>query len=101
MADHLEPIRRVFRNAGLYHHAADDLLCGELASAAAPPAALAAPAGWRVVWFTGSFKRGSERWEIYDPEGNGGAVDKADIRDDMVRGLLDALAAANKESTND
>lgn len=28
--DKLEPIRQVFRNAGLYHHAADDLLCGEL-----------------------------------------------------------------------
>lgn len=56
--------------------------------------AAAVPAGWRVVWFTGSFKRGSERWEIYDPEGNGGAVDKGDIRDDMVWGLLDALAAA-------
>ena len=39
--DKLEPIRRVFRSAGLYHHAADDLLCGELADAAAPPAALA------------------------------------------------------------
>lgn len=60
------------------------------------PAALAVPAEWRVMWFTGSFKRGSERWEIYDPEGNGGAVDKGDIRDDMVRGLLDALAAERK-----
>jgi hypothetical protein len=34
--DKLEPIRRVFRNAGLYHHASDDLLCGELASAVQP-----------------------------------------------------------------
>ena len=67
----------------------------------APPAALAVPAGWRVFWFTGSFKRGSERWEIYDPEGNGGAVDKSDIRDDMVWGLLDALATTNKENNHD
>lgn len=28
--DKLEPIRAVFRSAGLYHHASDDLLCGEL-----------------------------------------------------------------------
>ena len=27
-------IRRTFRDAGLYHHAADDLLCGELANVA-------------------------------------------------------------------
>ena len=39
MSDRLEPIRRAFRQAGLYHHAADDLLCGQLADAAAPPAA--------------------------------------------------------------
>ena len=38
MSDNLEPIRRVFRDAGLYHHAADDLLCRELAAVAAPPA---------------------------------------------------------------
>lgn len=38
MSDRLEPIRRAFRNAGLYHHAADDLLCSQLADAAAPPA---------------------------------------------------------------
>lgn len=31
---YVEHIRRVFRDAGLYHHAADDLLCGELASVA-------------------------------------------------------------------
>ena len=37
--DNIEPIRRAFRNAGLYHHAADDLLCSQLADAAAPPAA--------------------------------------------------------------
>jgi len=36
--DKLEPIRRVFRSAGLYHHASDDLLCGELASAVQPAA---------------------------------------------------------------
>jgi hypothetical protein len=34
--DKLEPIRRVFCNAGLYHHAYDDLLCQELAAVAAP-----------------------------------------------------------------
>jgi hypothetical protein len=34
--DKLEPIRRVFRSAGLYNLAADDLLCQELAAVAAP-----------------------------------------------------------------
>lgn len=38
--DELEPIRAAFRQAGLYHHAADDLLCQRLADAmAAKPAA--------------------------------------------------------------
>lgn len=64
--DKLEPIRRAFRQAGLYQHAADDLLCQRLAEAispaisyvadplgggvlavAAPPAALAVPEGVR------------------------------------------------------
>lgn len=36
MDESIEPIRRVFRDAGLYHHAADDLLCQELAAVAAP-----------------------------------------------------------------
>lgn len=34
MADKLEPIRAVFRQCGLYNHAADDLLCELLAAAA-------------------------------------------------------------------
>jgi hypothetical protein len=47
MNDNLEPIRRVFRSAGLYHHAADDLLCGELAAAVQPQAE---PVGeWMMV----------------------------------------------------
>jgi hypothetical protein len=35
--DNLEPIRRVFRIAGLYNLAADDLLCEQLAAAAVQP----------------------------------------------------------------
>lgn len=69
--DNIEPIRRVFRDAGLYHHAADDLLCGQLADAAAPPAALAEPL---FLLHTGTVY-GKERgdWEI---EANSGkAVD--------------------------
>jgi len=34
--DKLEPIRRVFLSAGLYHHVFDDVLCGELAAAVQP-----------------------------------------------------------------
>lgn len=71
MSDRLEPIRRAFRNAGLYHHAADDLLCGQLADAAASPAALAEPL---FLLHTGTVY-GKERgdWEI---EANSGkAVD--------------------------
>ncbi len=34
--DKLEPIRAVFRSAGLYNHAADDLLCERLAEAMTP-----------------------------------------------------------------
>jgi hypothetical protein len=42
--DKLEPIRRVFRSAGLYNLAADDLLCEQLAAVAAPqPQAEPAP----------------------------------------------------------
>lgn len=36
--DKLEPIRRVFRDAGLYNHAADDVLCERLANAPQPQA---------------------------------------------------------------
>jgi len=32
--DPLDPIRRVFREAGLYNHATDDLLCSRLAEVA-------------------------------------------------------------------
>ena len=49
MNDNLEPIRRVFRNAGLYNHAADDLLCGELAAAAAPQPQAAEVLGERCI----------------------------------------------------
>lgn len=66
----------------------------QIAAAQAQQPAAALPEGWRVMWFTGTVTRDSERWEVYDPDGNGGAVDKGDVRDDMVRGLLDALAAA-------
>ena len=34
--DKLEPIRAVFRQCGLYNHAADDLLCERLAEAMTP-----------------------------------------------------------------
>lgn len=64
-----------------------------LAATPAQQPAAAAPEGWRVMWFSSSIRPHGERWEIYDPEGNGGAVSAHDVRDDMVRGLLDALAA--------
>lgn len=46
MNDKLEPIRAVFREACLYNHAADDLLCQRLAEAVKPQAE---PVPWQSV----------------------------------------------------
>lgn len=59
-----------------------------------PAATAVVPKGWRVLNFTGSFKTRGERWEVYDPDGNGGAICDGDIIDPVLRDLLDALAAA-------
>jgi hypothetical protein len=57
----------------------------------------AAQGGWRVMQFTGSFKTSrNERWEVYDPSGNGGAVYDGDVLNSEVRALLDALATAQQ-----
>jgi len=52
------------------------------------------PDGWRVMRCTSSAKREDDKWEIYDPQGSGGAVSVHDVKDWAVRGLLDALSAA-------
>ncbi len=56
--------------------------------------AVGVPDGWRVMWFTGSFRSRGERWEIYGPDGSGGAVSAGDVVDESVSHLLDAMAAA-------
>ena len=83
-----------------YLRKADAVMAALMPLSANTPAqqpAAAVPVGWRVMRFTGTFKRGSERWEIYDPEGNGGTVDENDVLDDDVKRLLDALAAAERK----
>ena len=50
--------------------------------------------GWRVMHCTSSSQREGDKWEVYDPQGSGGVVSAHDVRDRVVRGLLDALAAA-------
>lgn len=49
--------------------------------------------GWRVVPFTGSFKRGDECWEVCAPNGSGGVIDKKEVPWPLA-GLLDMLAAS-------
>lgn len=61
------------------------------ASAEASPQA--EPVAWRVFKFTGSWKCADERWEVYSPDGSGGAVNESDVLDENVRALLDAMAA--------
>lgn len=61
-------------------------------AAQAPAADSEAVDGWRVLPFTGSWKTRDERWEVYDPNGNGGAIYESDIGATVVRQLLDALA---------
>lgn len=53
MNDKLEPIRRVFREAGLYHFAADDLLCQRLAEAVKPQAEPVASVAWQEGYRAG------------------------------------------------
>jgi len=80
--------------------------CGkriEVASDQAIPPTPSAPVGvegWNIIPFTGSFKTSDERWEIYDPEGSGGAVNASDVRDPVVAKLLDALASRQAVQTN-
>lgn len=47
--------------------------------------------GWRVMAYTGHRIHPDDRWEVYGPNG-GGVVNAGDVRDWVVRGLLDALA---------
>lgn len=58
------------------------------------PQPQAEPVAWRVLKFTGSWKSADERWEVYSPDGSGGAVNESDVLDESVRSLLDAMAAA-------
>lgn len=60
--------------------------------------AAAVPDGWRVMWFSSSIRPDGERWEIYDPEGSGGAVSTHDVRDGTAKRLLDALAERKEGS---
>src|SRR5690606_20799790 len=53
-----------------------------------------------IIQFTGSFKTSDERWEVYDPEGSGGAVNASDVRDPVVAKLLDTLASRQAVQTN-
>lgn len=51
--------------------------------------------GWRVIPHTSPWREG-ERWEVYGPNG-GGSVNAGDIKDTIVRELLDALADRSRE----
>jgi hypothetical protein len=51
------------------------------------------PDGWKLVPFTGSWRQADERWEVYSPDGNGGAINASDVRDPVIAELLDSLAA--------
>ncbi len=53
------------------------------------------PIGWRVIHFSGSWKRRDERWEVYSPEGSGGAVEASEILNADVAALLDSMASAH------
>lgn len=52
------------------------------------------PIGWRVIPFSGSWKRRDERWEVYSPEGSGGAVEASEILNADVAALLDSMTFA-------
>jgi hypothetical protein len=53
------------------------------------------PSGFRVMWPTSEVLADGDRWEIYAPCGSGGAVSTHDVKDWVVRSLLDAMATAN------
>lgn len=63
-------------------------------SVAAPVQQVSVPDGFRVMNPTSAVVRDGDRWEIYAPCGSGGIVHEDDVRDWVVRKLLDAIAAA-------
>lgn len=55
--------------------------------------------GWRVA--VASSGRQGDAWEIYDEEGNGGVVSTHDVKDWIVRKLLDRLAIIDHAGKGD
>lgn len=69
----------------------------EQTRAAVQPAGVAVPEGFRVMRPTSAALRDGDRWEVYGPSG-GGIVSTHDVKDWLVRELLDALAAPHPVS---
>lgn len=81
------------RHAGNWAHFGQMMNAWLAANRVSAPLPASVPDGWRVIPFSGSFKSGDEKWEVYGPDGSGGAIGKSDVCW-PVSDLLDAIAAA-------